>query len=243
MTRTSMQGQRQPVAPLLPSRLPNIVNQVVDPVAERDPDEEWHDMILAQGQSAGKGWDAVMRFARGERELEADPKIAILARHRRAPSPMRQPLLASRDLPSPIMGSVATPPPGQAVVTLKLAQPLASPHSPEPISDAAIASMVADLPPLRDRARHPHVHGCADDVADQRPQTALDALTALIKFAHQTYGNDVIALSPEPAEAIASVAPAILMLPGPAPKPDRSVDDMLTDALATLRALSSQRKG
>lgn len=198
-------------------------------------------MILAQGQSAEEGWDTLTRFARGKRELEADPKIAVLARHRRSAGPLRQPFLASRDLPSPVMGNAAVATP--SVVTLKLTQPLASPRSPEPIGDANIASMVADLPPLRDRARHPHVHGCADDVAGQRPLTAQDALTALIKFTHQTYVDDTLESSPESAEVMASPAPAILLLPSPAPKLDRVVDDMLSAALATLRALSSQRRG
>ena len=198
-------------------------------------------MILAQGQSAEKGWDALMRFTRGERALEADPKIAILARHRRAAAPARQPLLASRDLPSPIMGSAVAAAP--SVVTLKLAQPLASPHSPEPLSDADIASLVADLPPLPDRTRDPYVHGCADDVADLRPQTAQEALTALIKFAHHTHLGCDAEIGAEPANAAAPPAPVILMLPSPTPKLDRTVDDLLSEALAKLRTLSSQRQG
>lgn len=197
-------------------------------------------MILAQGQSAEKGWGALMRFARGEQDLEADPKIAILARHRRTSAPPRQPLLASRDLPSPIVGSDVTIAPAPSVVTLKLAQPLASPHSPEPMSDEDIASIVADIPPLRDRVRGPH--GAAAQLADLRPQTPQDALAALIMFAHQKPAVCDAPILSEPANDVPSPEPVIMMLPSPARQLDRATDDMLSDALAKLRELSSSRK-
>ena len=195
-------------------------------------------MILAQGQSADKGWDALMRLAWGERELAADPKIAILSRHRRS---ARQPLLASRDLPSPVMSSAVAATP--SVVTLKPAQQLTSPHSPDPLSDGHIASMVADLPPLRECAQGPYIHGCADDVADLRPRTAQEALTALIAFAHHKYIGCDAQSSAAPADVAAPPAPVILMLPSPALKLDRAVDEQLTRALAKLRAISCQRQG
>ena len=198
-------------------------------------------MILAQGQSADKGWGALVRFARGEHELAADPKIAILARHRQPATPPRQPLLASRDLPSPVMGSAVAA--ASSVVALKPAQKLTSPHSPEPLSDVDIASMVADLPPLRERAHDPYMHGCADDVADLRPQTAQEALTALIQFAHHTHTACDTQSAAEPADVAAPSAPVILMLPSPTPKLDRAVDEELTKALAKLRAISSERRG
>ena len=198
-------------------------------------------MILAQGQSADKGWDALMRLARGERELAADPKIAILSRHRRSATPPRQPLLASRDLPSPVMGSAVAATP--SVVTLKPAQKLTSPHSPDPLSDGDIASMVADLPPVRERAHGPYIHGCADDVADLRPRTAQEALTALIAFAHYKHTGCDAQASAAPADVAAPPAPVILMLPSPALKLDRAVDEQLTRALAKLRAMSCQRQG
>jgi len=198
-------------------------------------------MILAQGQSADKGWGALVRFARGEQELAADPKIAILARHRQHAAPPRQPLLASRDLPSPIFDSATAAAP--SVVRLKPAQKLTSPHSPEPLSDADIASMVADLPPLRERAHGPYIHGCAGDVADLRPQTAQDALTALIQFAHHKHAACDTQSSVKPADAAAPPASVILMLPSPTPKLDRAVDEELTKALAKLHAISSERRG
>ncbi len=198
-------------------------------------------MILAQGQSADKSWDALMRFARGERELAADPKIAIFSRHRRSAKPPRQPLLASRDLPSPVMGSAVAATP--SVVTLKPVQQLTSPHSPDPLSDAYIASMVADLPPLRERAQGPSIHGCADDVANLRPRTAQEALTALIAFAHHKHKGCDAQASAAPADVAAPSAPVILMLPSPALKLDRAVDEQLTKALAKLRAISCQRQG
>ena len=198
-------------------------------------------MILAQGHSTDKGWGALVRFARGEHELAADPKIAILARHRQPATPPRQPLLASRDLPSPAMDSAETAAP--SVVTLKPPQKLTSPHSPEPLSDADIASMVADLPPVRERAHGPYIHGCADDVADLRPRTAQEALTVLIAFAHHKHTGRDAQASAAPADVAAPSAPVILMLPSPALKLDRAVDEQLTKALAKLRAISCQRQG
>lgn len=194
-------------------------------------------MILAQGQSAEKGWSALMRFARGEQDLEADPKIAILARHRKPATPPRQPLLASRDLPSPIISNEVAIAPAPSVVTLTLAQPLTSPQSPEPLSDEDIASMVTEMPPMRDRVHGPY--GAAAQLANLRPQTAQEALAALIIFAHQTPADVDAAILAEPANDVPSPEPVILMLPSPTRQLDRAVDEQLTDALAKLRELSS----
>ncbi len=109
--------------------------------AIKEPDS----MIQARKASPDFGWGALVRLVRGETVPETDAQHDLLSRRRRdrhPDAPPRPPLVASRDLPPPmvqILELVASDDPGDA-------PPIAEPEAPfvEPAPHA-----LSNVPPVR----------------------------------------------------------------------------------------------